>query len=258
MGGLWMHGPPTTAVNRQIVPAICHIFSEMSKLAPTDTKRVNYLTTLAEACVDCQQVQAREILRLYGDLTAQNDTFEGQLRYTLLRAKEAALDCYITKRHPQCDQDHTQVNPWEQRPHLVSGYASLIGEAFGLDGMEAARSDRFLPHVLKEIGQVNPVLLQQELQRELSVKEWLQTLLADINNQTWAPSRLINPGCIFQWVRENLSQEAAHEVFYDEERADEFAGQDPERPTKENEYQPFLSCRVLVDMLLATGMLTRS
>jgi len=94
--------------------------------------------------------------------------------------------------------------------------------------------------------------------RGLSVKEWLQTLLADVNNQAAAADRLIDPGCIFKWVSRHLSQEAAHEVFYDEERLAEFEGQDPERPTKENQFQPFLSCRVLVDMLLATGMLERA
>ncbi|CAK0888086.1 unnamed protein product, partial [Prorocentrum cordatum] len=258
--GLFMHGPPSSAVNRQIVPALRHVFAEMAKLPPEHPKRVGCLTALAEACTDCQQVQAREILRLFGDLTSQSETFEGQLRYSLLRAKEAALNCYITGRHPGCDLDHTRAQPWQQRAHLVSGYTWLLGEAFGLDGLEAAGGDRFLPQVLEEIGAVDPAELQRRLVRGLSVKEWLQTLLADVNNQArpLVCSSVVDPGCIFKWVSRHLSQEAAHEVFYDEERLAEFEGQDPERPTKENQFQPFLSCRVLVDMLLATGMLERA
>ena len=60
---------------------------------------------------------------------------------------------------------------------------------------------------------------------------------------------------IFAWVQNNLSAEAAHAVFYDEERADEYAEQDPKAPTEENQYQPFLSYRVLVDILVKAQML---
>lgn len=33
------------------------------------------------------EVQAREILRIYGDLTSQNETLEWQLKYSLVRLK---------------------------------------------------------------------------------------------------------------------------------------------------------------------------
>merc|ERR1712194_223420 len=123
-------------------------------------------------------------------------------------------------------------------------------------GMVAAQSDSFLQAVVSEIGSVVVKDMIAELQRDMSVKEWLQTLLADINNQTSSTDRLINRDCIFKWVQVNMSAEAAHEVFYDDERRAEFAGQDPERPTETNQYQPFLSCKVLSDMLLKAGMLT--
>ena len=38
-------------------------------------------------------------------------------------------------------------------------------------------------------------------------------------------------------------------MFYDEERADDFEGQEPSQPTEANQFQPFLSRRVLVRML---------
>merc|ERR1719221_1966786 len=259
--GLFMHGDPQSPVNVQIVPALRHIFAAMSRLPADHPKRVNNLTALVEACQDCQQVQAREILWIFGDLTAQNETFECQLKYSLLRAKESALNRLITKKHSKCDLDHTKVQPWQQRAHLVSGYVSLIGDQLGLEGVVAARSDRFLGQALQEIHRSRSMKPEDWLdlvKKDLSIKEWLQTLLADINNQAAAADRLINRDCIFKWVQKNMTQEAAHEVFYDEERIAEFEGQDPELPTKDNQFQPFLSCRVLVDMLLATGMLERA
>ena len=136
--GLWTFGPPCSPVNTEVRPAFRYIMSEMHKLEPKNPKRVSIITTLVHACEDCQQVQAREILRIYGDLTSQNQTFEQQLKYSLLRQKEVALNRFITDKHKGCDLDHTQVQPQQQRPHLFSGYVAYIGEDFGLDGLDAA------------------------------------------------------------------------------------------------------------------------
>ena len=265
--GLFMHGPPSSAVNVQIIPAIRTVVAAMAALPARDPKRVACLTTLANACLDCQQVQAREILRAYSDLTAQTETMERQLKYSLVRQKEAALQVLITARHgPTADQDHTRVSPWQQRAHLFSGYVSIVGEQFGLDGLTAAKGDRFCGQALGEIGRgVQPGALIQALIQGMSVKEWLQTLLADINNQNANADRLIDRGAIFAWVQQNLVNGCGgagggqtfspHLVFYDEARAAEFADLDPKAPTQANQYQPFLSPRVLVEMLVRAGML---
>jgi len=119
--GLHMHAPATSPVNSQVIPALRYVIAELAKLPVKDPKRVTATETLAEACQNCQQVQAREILRLYSDLTAQTATFERQLLYSLVRQKEAALDRLISKFHGKtCDLDHLQVQPWEQRAHLRS------------------------------------------------------------------------------------------------------------------------------------------
>lgn len=253
--GLSMHGPPGSPMNSMIIPAARHIFALMAKLPPQHPKRVDCLTTLALSCQDCQQVQAREILRIFGDLTSQNATLEGQLKYSLVREKEAALNRYISRRHPQCDLDHRQVQPPQQRVHLFSGYVSLIGERFGLDGVVAARSDRFLDGALREIGHVDVGALISQLKESMSVKDWLQTLLADINNQAEDADRLVDRACLFEWAHKAMGEDA-HSIFYDPDRADEFAGQVPAEPTEANKFQPFLSCRSLVDILLTAGMLT--
>lgn len=254
--GLFMHGSADSPVNSLVIPAVNYIFSRMADLPQRNAKRVDCLTTLALACQDCQQVQAREILRIFGDLTSQSATLDQQLKYSLMRQKEAALNCMISKLHSRCDLDHTQVQPWQQRVHLFSGYVSLIGDAFGLDGVTAAKSDRFVSQAIAEIGIVDASSLMDKLLNNMSVKEWLQSLSADINNQVEGADRLIDRGCIFKWVHANMSQEAAHMVFFDEDRSAEFAEQDPKRPENANKFQVFLSTKVLVQILLKAGMLT--
>ena len=148
---------------------------------------------------------------------------------------------------------------------------SIVGEQFGLDGLTAAKGDRFCGQALGEIGRgVQPGALIQALIQGMSVKEWLQTLLADINNQNANADRLIDRGAIFAWVQQNLVNGGGggggggavggqtfspHLVFYEEARAAEFADLDPKAPTQANQYQPFLSPRVLVEMLVRAGML---
>jgi hypothetical protein len=253
--GLFMHGSPESPVNSLVIPAARHIFARMAELPPQHPKRVDCLRTLAAACQDCQQVQAREILRIFGDLTSQNATLEEQFKYSLVREKEAALNRHISRRHPRCDLDHTQVRPHQQRVHLFSGYASLIGDGFGLDSVTAARSDRFLSEALQEIGRVDAPALMAQLRSDLSVKDWLQTLLADINNQTDTADRLVDRGCLFKWAHASMAEDA-YLIFYDPGRAREFVGQEPAQPTEANKFQPCLSCRALVDILLTAGMLT--
>merc|ERR1711974_284973 len=173
-----------------------------------------------------------------------------------MREKEVALNCLISQRHPKCDLDHTQVQPPQQRVHLFSGYVFLIGNSFGLDSVTAANSDRFLSQALSEIGTLDEVAFMAELKSSMSVKDWLQTLLADINNQAESADRLIDRTCIFKWAQANMSQQSAYDIFYDADRAAEFSGQQPAAPEDINQFHPFLSCRVLVEILLTAGMLT--
>jgi len=262
--GLFMHGGPSSAVNSTVIPAIRHVFEEIHKLKPDDEKRVTTVRALVEACQDCQQVQARVILRLYGDFTSQTETFEKQLKYSLVRQKEAALQVLITNHHPNCDLDHTQIRPEQQRAHLLSGYTVMVGDELGLDGVDAARSDRFLSGVLQEIGRVhrmgahNPGTsshVMSLLRKSLSVKEWISALIGDINNQAAEADRLIDRSCIFVWAGNNMEGDFKHRIFYDDSREKEYEDLHPKEPTDENVYEPFLSPKVLVEMLLKANML---
>jgi len=150
--GLFMHGDANSSVNMTVIPSLRHIVHEIHKLPPNDAQRIAIARNLVEACQDCQQVQARVILRIYGDLTSQNETMESQLKYSMVGPKEAALQALISKHHaPSCDYDHTRVQPEHQRAHLWSGYIHLIGDDFGLDGVTAAHGDRFLVGCLSNI-----------------------------------------------------------------------------------------------------------
>lgn len=300
--GLFMHGGATSSVNSTVVPAFRHIISELNKLDPQHKKRVSMVRDLAEACQDCQQVQARVILRFYGDLTSQNETLESQLKYSLVRSKEAALQILITKYHgPSCDFDHTMVNPENQRAHLWSGYVNLIGNSFGLDGVTAANGDRFLNQCLGVIRSVhggnstssinvqansgsgkkrfrlgnssrststtssggNSIddqklkdALMAELAKKLCVKEWLSGLIGDINNQSSEADRMIDRSCIFAWASANMQGDFKHRIFYDDSRIEEYSDLDPKEPTDDNQFEPFLSPIVLVEILVKAGMLT--
>lgn len=248
-------------INSEIVPAIRYIFHVANGLKAKDPKRVAMLQRLADAMLDCQQIQAREILRIYGDLTCQTQTFETQTQYFLLKLKENALDQFITMMHQGCDLDHTKTVPGKQRAHLKSAYIDLLGKEFGLEAVEAAKEDRFLNEARSEIqngvwaGVGMPVILLR-LKRTLSLPMFVDYLLADINNQSKAAERLINRGVIFKWVEKNLSN--AHRVFYDEERAGDYAGQTPSKPEEANKYEPFLSQKLLLQMLLTMGFIKRA
>lgn len=245
-------------VNAEIVPAIRYIFQIMNDLRPNDPKRVASLTRLAEAMMDCQQVQAREILRIYGDLTNQTQTLDRQIRYFFLKHKEAALEHFMSVHHPKCDLDHTRVPPSQQRAHLKSAYITLLASDFGLGAVHAAQSDRFVHGALQEVNTVwrkkgGTKGILQTLKSQPSLPQFVTELCSDINNQSASADRLINREVIFRWAADNMKDMNAHHVFYDEERANEFAFQDPAKPNAENQFQPFLSHRVLLDVLLRMG-----
>ena len=153
---------------------------------------------------------------------------------------------------------------------------------FGLDGIEAANEDRYLSQSLNVIRDVHngrnssnssssssigggggvgdePLkrFLLDELKQKLCVKAWLSSLLGDINNQAAHAERLIDRSCIFAWAATNMTGNFKHRIFYDEARREEYADLEPQHPTAANQYEPFLSPVVLVEILIKMGMLTR-
>lgn len=260
--GLFTLGGPTSGINKQVIPAIRYIFHAANEMKPKDINRVAMLRKLAEAVQDCQQVQAREILRIFGDLTNQNQTFESQIQYLLLKQKEETLDRFISQFHKDCDEDHTKVKPAQQRAHLKSAYLDMLGDQFGLEAVEAARGDRFLNDVRKELdngvwGGVSVSAIFLMLRKQLSIELFIQYILADINNQSDNADRLLDRDCIFKWVEKNMSTDDAHLVFWDEDRVKEFEGQDPNKPADKNKFNPFLSQKFLLRILVEMKFIER-
>lgn len=156
---------------------------------------------------------------------------------------------------------------WTQ--NLFTTDVSLIGNQFGLDGIQAANGDRFKAQSLNSIrgvhsGQLRSTRggdrpLQQflinELSKSLCVKEWLSNLIGDINNQSANADRIIDRSCIFEWASKNMEGDFKHLIFYDEDRAEEYSDLDPKEPAQENQYEPFLSPVVLIKMLVKAGIL---
>ena len=277
--GLFMHGKATSSVNQTIIPAFRYIVGELNKMDTKDKKRLDMIQQLVEACQDCQQVQARVILRMYSDLTCKTQTLEQQLKYSLVQPKEAALQILISKYHsPVCDQSHDMVGAERQRAHLLSAYVSLVGDEFGLDGVETAKGDRFLNESLAVVRNVHlhgysssissSMLMSSgdsslrrsimdELVSSLCVKHWLTDLIGDINNQSTNADRVIDRACIFSWATNNtsLDDDLPHRIFYEDSRAEEYKELDPEKPTTDNEYEPFFSPKVLVELLVKMQLL---
>jgi len=265
LSGIYASGLSTMShtINSEIIPALRYILHVANGLKPKDVKRASMLQRLADACMDCQQVQAREILRIYGDLTCQTQTLETQTHYFLLKQKEDALDRFITQIHAGCDLDHTKSSPGKQRAHLKSAYIDLLGKEFGLEAVEAAKEDRFLAEARRELetgvwAGVGVKVIMKRLKNELSLPIFVSYLLADVNNQSKNAERLINRDVIFKWVESHMSKDEAHRVFYDEDRAEDYAGQTPDKPLEANKYQPFLSQKLLLQMLLRMSFIQRA
>jgi hypothetical protein len=252
--GLFTFGGPRCPANVAVIRALRRVIFKCSKLEPKDPTRVSVLTDIAHSCQDCQPVQGRTILRCDSDMCNQSRTLDTQIQYFLLRQKEAAMHSFITMYHPGCDQDHTKVKPWEQRPHLFSAYMVLLGHEFGMDGIDVAKSDRFVDDAIREINQncwrvEEKDMILKILKNQLEVKPFVTNLLADINNQSDNAIRMIDRDCIFDWVHKNMSLAEAHNVNYYEDRAIEFQHQDPKKPTDKNKYEPFLSLSYLIRIL---------
>lgn len=285
--GLFMMGDQNSPINQAIVPAAQYILQEIDQLDPKNSTRRMVVRSLADCCMDCQQVQARVILRIYSDFICQTRDLRSQVLYFLSKYKEEAIDTHISLCHSEADLDHTKTQPFKQRAHLWSGYLDLLGPQYGVEAALTSRGDRFLQQALAEIAAKNPVeraeiewncmactflnepaatqcaicgtpsgagdLASSIFEQIVPHIDWVRfarDLRADINNQSAGADRLISQACFHRWAMEEAQAQGLdpHLIFYDEDRANEF--EESERPKAENEYQPFLSKRVMEIILV--------
>lgn len=246
--GLFTLGPAT---NRQIIPAIQHIFAKMRTMPKNDPTRKSILTRLAESCQDCQTVQARTILKLFAEITNTSQTLPKQLRYLLRSQLEVAIELTVSKYHPDCDKSHREIPPQMQRPHLKSAYLKRVGPRLGLPTVE----DRFLGLATQQMQSKlrgrDPII---DILAALDVDRYVEDCLNDINNQSKTAQRMIDTKTICAWAYKELP-DMKQDLWYDDDRAYEFERQDPKKPTAEREYEVFVSQGVMLDVLVQAGML---
>eukprot|EP00658_Telonema_sp_P-2_P035091 TRINITY_DN2556_c0_g1_i3.p1 TRINITY_DN2556_c0_g1~~TRINITY_DN2556_c0_g1_i3.p1 ORF type:complete len:389 (+),score=96.16 TRINITY_DN2556_c0_g1_i3:306-1472(+) len=184
--GMFTMGDPSSPTNAVLIPAVNFLFSHMNDLDPQDPQRIAFAKTLAYAAEDCQGVQAREIMRMYSDLTCQSRDLPQQILYFLSKYKEEALQAVITERHPKADLDHHHAKPWEQRPHLYSAYTEILGDQFGLPNL-SGKADRFLAQATQQVVSAFPPPLPDALPVEL----WCDGCGAQpIQGRRWSKPRL--------------------------------------------------------------------
>ncbi|GAB5358502.1 hypothetical protein AAMO2058_000463600 [Amorphochlora amoebiformis] len=254
--GLFMLGGPTSPVNRLIIPALKYIVWYCNQNTIDDPKRRSILTALANACLDCQQVQARVILKVYRELTNQHQTFPLQISTFLNALKDQAINDIITHyHHPSCDYNYTRVKPYQQRPHLRSAYIATFGKKLGLPDITPSKSDRFLHQAVSEMKKKITGDISEMVMGSISSKDFFQNLLGDINNQSLRADRWIDRNTIFNWAKENMKKNP-HVVFYDQDNKHEYEDQSPSKPTPQNQFNVFLSRKILLKMLQLTQFLT--
>ena len=97
--------------------------------------------------------------------------------------------------HSKCDLPHTKVSPGQQRAHLKSAYLDILGESFGMTGVNAARADRFLSEAKHNMRSVSRDQIVKQLMSYCCPERLVRELLYDINNQSSDAERLISPKC---------------------------------------------------------------
>jgi len=267
--GLFMHGAVNSPVNQLVVPALRYVINWCYKThtkakqggggGDDRLKKEHILNTLADACLDCQQVQAREMLRLFRELTNQAQTLELQISGYLNTLKEGAIDLLISLKHsPLCDQDHKTARPGQQRPHLRSAYVAMAGDLMGMHDTLPSKNDRFLYDAKSEVQRIlgtnNGQFLANQILHSINPNTLFNGLLTDINNQSPTADRTIDRRIVFKWAQKGKMKNP-HHVFYDEEREDEFKDQTPSKPNEENMFQPFLSKKILLELLISMDFL---
>ena len=96
--------------------------------------------------------------------------------------------------------------------------------------------------------------VREAVSAKIDWTQFLAHLRVDINNQTEDAERAITRKGLIDWATKQADNEnaivKAHDIYYDYRPVEEFG--EGEAPTEgDNEYQPFLSAKVLEDILIS-------
>ena len=210
------------------------------------------LLRLCEAFQSCMAEQGRVIDALYGQLSGRDATFRDQVLALVDVHKALAMESTV--------QAFLSSHGGHQAPHVLSAYLREVGRELGLRGVAASATD---PNATMAVDK--PAVLRAFRER-FSVDEVAAALVADVNQQSPDAERVIDRDALAKWAaataEATTGQEGggggggsgavfdAHSIYYDDERACDFAQLTVSKPNEANKYQPFLSPRVAMEILL--------
>lgn len=209
------------------------------------SKRVATLQRLADAFQSCQAEQCRVIDAIYGALMGRDRSFRDQVRALVDAKKELVMEATVTFLNPDALMQDDNI-PQKQVPHLSSAYRVAIGHALGLHGVEVARMDVNAPPQ----QELDPALIWHTFERLFSIRELVEELIGDVNQQSAEAERTVSRDDLGRWAgnaAENNGFES-HSIFFEEEYKKE--RYNDEEPLEENAYQPFLWHDVALDIFM--------
>jgi len=228
----------TPEVQQHTVRAVRFIFNAAVTGAPGGAAA---LQRLAEAFQSCQAEQGRTIDALYGKLSGRDASLEDQVLILVDSLKALTMESVLHEMNPQAAGmgDHS---PSDQAPHITSAYLEAVGARLGMRGVAAASNDVNRPPV------PDPGRILALFREKFSLTDLAGALAADVNQQAADAERVIDRDLLAKWASASAGSGGfdAHSIYFDEERAGDFDG----RPEGSGEFQPFLSRRVAMDVLV--------
>ena len=211
------------------------------------------LLRLCEAFQSCMAEQGRVIDALYGQLSGRDATFRDQVLALVDVHKALAMESTV--------QAFLSSHGGHQAPHVLSAYLREVGRELGLRGVAASATD---PNATMAVDK--PAVLRAFRER-FSVDEVAAALVADVNQQSPDAERVIDRDALAKWAAATAEATTgqqgggggggggaavfdAHSIYYDDERAGDFANLTVSKPNEANEFQPFLSPRVAMEILI--------
>ena len=103
-------------------------------------EQARLMKILTSGFIDCQPVMQRTVNGLLTELLSFEDDLPKQVRIKFQEFKDQQLEALIAEVHPNA-YTADDTSPKQQMPHLKSGYLLVMGEEFGLSGIEEAHYD---------------------------------------------------------------------------------------------------------------------
>ncbi|KAH3767557.1 hypothetical protein Pelo_586 [Pelomyxa schiedti] len=231
------------AVHAHLLQAMQFIFGVCEKLPEKPCQR--HISKLVDAFTSCQAEQMRVIDSIFGELSGRDKGLRDQVISLVDGQKQRVLDEITNLLHPKAWRTSDE-NPAEQVPHIQSAYKAGFGASLGIRGAASASVDHNAPHLSPEDIRIGEELFR----KRFSVAELARTVVDDVNQQSADADRVIDRAQLMKWAGDPAQNGGfdGNTIFYDEDNAKDYPGGDS-KPNKENEYQPFLSVKVAVDLL---------